>query len=293
MSLEVKQLVLFLLDKVEQLSAAYAALQQENAELKSRLNQNSSNSSRSPSSDGYRKVVKITKSESSKHQGGQPGHKGDTLRQVDNPDEIVKCYPIKCNCGHEFSAHDMMSFHSKHQVFDIPPPKINVTEYQVFGCQCPKCGSMNKGTTPEYVNSLVQYGNMAKSLVVLLNNEFKLPVEKIRQLFKTLYGCNINGSTIMGCLESCYDKLFKTEEITKEKIKQEKVGHVDETGIRIEKKLNWLHVFSTRLYTYLFVHSKRGKQAIESEQSIIPDFKNWLMHDCWGSYFPFTQLIPK
>ena len=303
-STEIKQLFLFLVEKISlqekqyaELSQKYeileqenAELKQENAELKARLNQNSSNSSRSPSSDGYRKVVKINKTERVKHQGGQTGHKGATLRQVDNPDEIVKCCPTKCSCGHEFSDREAMFFQFKRQVFDIPPPKINVTEYQIFGCQCPKCGSMNKGTTPEDVNSLVQYGNMAKSLVVLLNNEFKIPIEKTKQLFKILYGCGINESTITTILESCYNKLSKTEAIIKEKIKQEAVGHVDETGIRIEKKLNWLHVFSTRLYTHLFVHSKRGKQAIESEQSIIPNFKNWLMHDCWSSYFSFTEV---
>jgi transposase len=183
-----------------------------------------------------------------------------------------------------------MFLQTRRQVFEVPSPKIDVIEYQVFGCSCPRCGTVNRGITPEDVNSPVQYGKMAKSLAVLFNNEFNIPVSKIRQLFNTLYGCNMNESTVISILESCYNRLSQTEEIIKNKIKQEAVGHVDETGIRIEKKLNWLHVFSTQLYTYLFAHSKRGQNALESQQSIIPDFKNRLIHDCWSSYFTFTQV---
>ena len=293
---QLKQLVLFLLDKVEQLSNENAALKIANEELKianeelqARLNQNSQNSSRPPSSDGYRKVAKLNKKETIKPQGGQAGHKGDTLCQVDNPDEIVSCRPSRCTCGHEFIAQEEMVLQTKRQVFEIPQPKLLVTEYQIFGCKCPACGKRNQGEAPNHVNSFVQYGNMVKSFVVLMNNEYKMPMQKIRQLFKMMYGCDLNESTVVTMLGSCYDKLSQTEEIIKKKIKDSEIGHVDETGIRIEKKLNWLHVFSTELWTYLFAHPKRGKEAIESSQSILPDFKNWLMHDCWATYFNFAQ----
>jgi transposase len=277
-----KEIVFFLLEKVEQLSV-------ENAELQRRLNQNSQNSSRPPSSDGYRKVAKITKTESIKVQGGQIGHKGNTRHQVDIPDAIVSCCPNKCSCGHEFTTHSEMVLQSKRQVFDIPQPQLFVTEYQILGSQCPKCGKISQGEAPIHVNSAVQYGNMVKAFVVLLNNEYKMPIHKIGELFKILYGYNINESTIVSILRNCYDKLSDTENIIKKKIKSSKIGHVDETGIRIEKKLNWLHVFSTQYFTHLFVHPKRGKEAIESEQSIIPNFRNWLMHDCWATYFNFTN----
>lgn len=284
-----KKLVLFLLEKVEQLSVENAELKRENAELKARLNQNSQNSSRPPSSDGYRKAAKITKSESQKPQGGQTGHKGKTQRQVDNPDQIVSCCPSQCTCGHAFMGEEDMFLQSKRQVFEIPQPQLIVTEYQLFGCKCPDCGKINQGTAPAHVNSLVQYGNMVKSLVVLMNNEYKMPIKKISQFFKILYGYAINESTIITMLGACYDKLSATESLIKERIICSQVGHVDETGIRIDKKLNWLHVFSTGLYTYLFAHSKRGKEAAESAQSIIPNFKNWLIHDCWSTYFNFKQ----
>jgi len=284
-----RQLVLLLIEKVEQLSVENAELKVENAELKARLNQNSHNSSRPPSSDGYRKVAKINKTETVKPQGGQTGHQGNTQRQVDNPDCIVSCCPNQCTCGHEFVEQDEMVLQSKRQVFEIPQPKLIVTEYQIFGCKCPDCGKISQGVAPNDVNSAVQYGNRAKAFVVLMNNEYKMPIKKTSQLFNILYGNKINGSTIVTMLGSCYDKLSQTEGIIKEKIQTSEIGHVDETGIRIEKKLHWLHVFSTPCHTYLFAHSKRGKDAIESEQSIVPNFKNWLIHDCWASYFNYSQ----
>jgi transposase len=198
-----------------------------------------------------------------------------------------------------------MFFQSKRQVFELPRPEMTVTEYQIFGCKCHECGQISQDATPAGVHSAVQYNNMAKSLAVLLNNEFKLPFKKIRNLFQVLYGCPMKESTMVGercrtivsAQNDCYDKLSETESRIKKHLQSSHVGHVDETGVRIHKKLmlrqgsttNWLHVFSSLRVTCLFVHPKRGKAAIDSVQSIVPAFKNWLVHDCWNSYFHFRD----
>jgi len=102
---EIKQLVLFLLDKIEQLTIMHEQaqqrileLEQENAKLRSQLNQNSKNSSRPPSSDGYKKksspnLSKLIKEGEKKNHGGQIGHKGDTLLQVAEPDKVLTHRP--------------------------------------------------------------------------------------------------------------------------------------------------------------------------------------------------------
>ena len=59
--------------------------------------------------------------------------------------------------------------------------------------------------------------------------------------------------------------------------------------MRVEKKIQWFHTASTARFTYLFVHHKRGKEALESEESRFQDFENWAVHDCWASYFDFEQ----
>lgn len=260
----------------------------ENKELKARLNSNSKNSSKPPSSDGYKKKPAFPQKKNGK-QGGQKGHKGRTLHQVDNPNEVVDCNPDKCNCGYEFTQ-DQFILSETRQVFDLPKPELKVTEYQINKARCPVCGKLNKGIIPEGVNAPVQYGNGVKAYAVLLNVHFKLPFKKIQLLFGDLFGYSINESTVYSASQQCYKKLEKTEEIIKSKIAESDVAHADETGLRVKGKLHWLHTASSLLYTYLFVHEKRGGKALTSEKSILDKIRGWLVHDCWSSYFSFEKL---
>ena len=96
--------------------AAIAALQAENAllrsenaalmgrlaELERRLGLNSSNSGKPPSSDGLNKPPRVSslREASGKKSGGQKGHRGETLRQVETPDVTIDHYPDACTaCG--------------------------------------------------------------------------------------------------------------------------------------------------------------------------------------------------
>ena len=188
-------------------------LEVENTELKARLNSNSSNSSKPPSSDGYRKQPAFPKKKKG-NQGGQPGHKGRTLNQVKNPDKTVACKPDSCDCGHAFTEEEM-KLAEKRQVFDFPQPKLEVTEYQIHKAVCPLCGLLHKGVAPKGVNAPVQYGNGVKSYAVLLNVHFKLPFKKIHLLFGDLFGYRINESTVYSATNQCYENLESTEEIIK------------------------------------------------------------------------------
>lgn len=113
-------------------------LEQENSDLKSRLNTNSKNSSKPPSSDGYQKKPAFAKPTKGK-QGGQNGHQGRTLHQSEHPDRIVNCAPDICSCGHEFTR-DQIKLGEKRQVFDLPEPRLEVIEYQIHKATCPVCG---------------------------------------------------------------------------------------------------------------------------------------------------------
>jgi transposase len=280
---ELKQLIYRLLEEIETLKQENALLKQENSELKARLNQNSSNSSKPPSTDFFNRKPAFTKPLKGK-KGGQFGHKGDTLNQISDPDKIIKCLPNSCGCGHNFSAQDFY-FSEKRQVFDLPVPKLDITEYQLFSVKCSSCGKVNKGSSPENVNSQVQYGNGVRAYITLLNTVYKLPYKKVQGLFQDLFGYPINESTIFTTNARCYDNLKHSQEIICNKLQKEKVVQADETGIKIEKENYWLHILSSNNYTYQFVHKKRGKEALTSKSSIIGKLQNWLVHDCWSSYF--------
>jgi transposase len=260
---------------IESLKAIIFELLVENAELKARLSIHSGNSSNPPSSDGYRKVSKITPP-SNGIKGGQIGHKGSTLHQSKIPDSIKHCRPIICDCGHHFTESEMC-LSEKRQVFDLPQPKLFVTEHQIFKAQCPVCGQIHAGTSS--LHAPVQYGNGVKTLLSLLNTQYKMPLNKIRQFFSDLFGVSVNESTTQTSNRILYDQLFQTEHTIRERIKSSPVANADETGIRVDKKLHWIHTSSTPLLTYFFAHGKRGREAINSEKGFLSEYSNWLVHD--------------
>lgn len=281
--------------KYVELQSKYSGMQAENAELKTRIaeleariNSNSRNSSKPPSSDGYQKKPAFPRKKKGK-QGGQQGHKGRTLQQVEHPDKIVMHMPETCSCGHVFNDDELHVAETR-QIFDLPQPRLEVTEHQLLMGQCPDCGQWHKGSAPEGVNAPVQYGNGVKALSVLLNVDYRIPFKKIQVLFCDLFGYAINESTVYSASQLCYEKLQETEQVIKSKISEAITAHADETGIRVEEGLCWLHTATTKLYTYLFVHEKRGRLALESEQSILDKLIGWLVHDCWGSYFNFKGM---
>jgi transposase len=99
----------------------------------------------------------------------------------------------------------------KRQVFDLPEPRLDITEYQIFKTCCPHCNEEQKGIVPEGVNAPVQYGNNVKAMAVLLNVHYKLPYKKIQLLFDELFGYPINESTITSAGQICYEKLQESE----------------------------------------------------------------------------------
>ncbi len=278
-----------------ELQLKYAEMELENAELKSkvaeleaRLNSNSRNSSKPPSSDGYQKKPAFPRKKKGK-KGGQQGHQGRTLRQVEHPDKTVKHKPGPCDCGHDFSDEEL-SVAETRQVFDLPQPRLEVTAHELLKGKCPVCGKWHKGIAPEGVNAPVQYGQGVKALTTLLNVDYRIPFKKIQILFSDLFGYAINESTVYSASRQCYKQLKEPMEVIKSKIIEAMTAHADETGIRVEEMLRWLHLATTEMYTYLFVHEKRGRLALQSQQSILDKLTGWLVHDCWGSYFNFNEL---
>lgn len=279
-------------EQLEELRAIVAMLEARQKELEGRLNQNSGNSSNPPSSDRYRKQRKpaIPRKKGLK-KGGQKNHDGKTLEMVAHPDETFNLYPTRCACGHDLDKQGLKNawLKEKRQVFELPSPKLDVYEYRQFGCNCPKCGNPVVGAFPDHVKGRVQYGFGAKALMVILNVGYHMPINKVKSIFYDLFGYPVNESTIISATQTCYTQLESSEEQIKELITEQPVTHLDETGIEIDSKLNWLHVATCQLFTYLFTHTKRGLKALKSGDSIIERLTNFTVHDCWKSYFKFED----
>lgn len=280
--------IIFLEGKVLSLEMENKELRAENKELNRQLRLDSKNSHKPPSLEGYSKKPAIAKS-SGKRRGGQAGHKGKTLEMVSEPDEVLSYYASTCSCcGRSLDKTNTIGVHERRQVFDIPAPKLWVVEHQVYVSYC-CCGQRQLGVFPKEAAATVQYGNRILALSSMLNTDYRMPFGKISQLFSDLYGYAMNGGTIISANARLYADLSPMEEDIKKDILKSEVAHFDETGMRVEGKLHWFHTACTTLFTYLFVHSKRGKEALQDKVSLLKDFKNWAIHDCWSSYFDFTN----
>ena len=277
--------------EVARLQAENGRLQAENVELRRRLEQNSRNSHKPPSSDGYRKkrVQPALPRGEKRAVGGQVGHQGKTLHQKEKPDKAEAHLPEYCAvCGRVISATERHEVVSRRQVFDLPEPKLEVTEHQLGQVEC--CGQSQRGEYPAYVSASVQYGPGVRAWVTKLSVDHKMPLEQICQLFTDLYGYALNSETVEGALEQGYELAAPLEATALEQLKGAKVVHFDETGLRIGGKLQWLHTASNAGYTHLFVHEKRGEAALRSEASVLKDFSGRAIHDCLAAYFKFTQV---
>lgn len=254
--------------------------------LESQLNQNSRNSSRPPSSDGLKRQPGLPKE--AKGQGGQLKHEGKTLRKIDNPDHIVRLTTDKCSCGQILDPHGGKIVRTC-QEFDLPQPKLEVTEFQVIEQVC-TCGRIHQGQLPVSIHSNVQYGAGVRALTVLLNNSCQMSYQKVSTLFEDLFGYDLNEATAVSNNELIYEGLQAVETQIKTALLESEVIHNDETGIQVGGgKPKWLHTACNSLFTYLFVSEKRGSKAHTPALSILARFTGWAIHDCYGFYFGYKN----
>lgn len=268
-----------LLRRIESLEARVLSLEQ-------RLAKNSNNSSKPPSSDGYQKPApKSLRTSSGKKSGGQPGHPGKTLAKVADPDRIVVHPATRCSCGADLSKTPAQDYESR-QVFDLPAPKLEVIEHRSEIKDCPDCGEKVRAPFPEGVEAPVQYGISFQSLLVYLRDGQLLPLDRISQLCADLYGYDVSAATIETARKECHADLEPFEEKLKEVLIDSALLHGDESGLRVEGKLHWLHSLSTALLTFYGVHEKRGRKAMDAF-GILPLFAGVLMHDFWKPYLTY------
>lgn len=135
---------------VLKLSEQVTTLTAKVAELEGRLAKNSRNSSKPPSSDGLNKPKpKSLRRAGQKPTGGQPGHTGHTLKQVEHPEHIWPHFPPSHCTACSLPLSDAVVVEIR-QVFDIPPLRHEVTEHQVLEARC-ACGRVHRGEFPKDV----------------------------------------------------------------------------------------------------------------------------------------------
>jgi transposase len=290
---DVQKLIEQLLTESAAQKERFAALELENAALKARvaelerrLGLNSSNSGKPPSSDGLKKPPRTQslREPSGKKSGGQKGHRGETLRQVENPDVIINHYPEGCaNCALKMTPEMGTIGYQSRQVFDVPEPKVVVTEHRAHSCVCPNCQTVTSAPFPEGVTAPAQYGARICAFVVYLLNYHFLPEDRLAELLSDLFGLKMVPATIARMSAACAQRFRGFADTVCEHVAAARVKHLDETGFRIGGRTQWLHIFSTALLTFYRISSKRG--------SLLSGVTGIVVHDHWKPYYTMTGVL--
>jgi len=248
--------------------------------LLERLNLNSNNSSKPPSSDKTR--ARGTKNQKGlKKKGGQLGHQGARLNKFDSPDKVELINIDKRTLPKGQYTH--VGYESR-QVVDIKTSRY-VIEYRAQILE-DASGNRYVAEFPEDVTNDIQYGPKIKAHSVYMSQYQLLPYGRIEDYFKEQFQIPISKGSIFNFNKDAYNRLEKFEEIAKEKLVNSELIHADETGISVEKKTIWLHSASNELWTHFYPHERRGSEAMDVI-GILPMFSGIMCHDHWKSYFKY------
>jgi transposase len=271
--------------KLEEQAVTIKRLQTRIAELEKRTKKNSSNSSKPPSSDGLSKPPRTSslRERGKNKSGGQLGHKGETLKQALHPDIITRHIVTSCpDCHSELSSEPLTGI-VKRQVFDIPPPKIEVTEHQAEVKYCTCCNRKVMAAFPEEVRAPVQYGAVVRAWAVYYQHQHFIPEDRLQQLFSDLYDIHLATATLTQCSQVAFAALAPFEESVLSMVRLAAVKNLDETGFRVAGKTQWLHVASTQTATYYHVSPRR--------KSLLDGLCGTVVHDHWKAYYNLPGVL--
>lgn len=274
---------------VDRLEKRIDRLEQENATLRSRLDKNSKNSSKPPSSDGFSKPASRNRSlreSSGKPQGKQAGAAGVSLPMTLAPDRILRHEPASCSgCGNSLRLVPG-SIAAKRQVIDLPPIQVETVEHQRIQKRCP-CDTVNTGVFPADVKCAVSYGPRLHAVGAYLLNVHYLPVARTAELFRDVFRVTVSTGWVSSLGQKTSALLGDTVALIKQAVAAGTVAHVDETGLRVAGGLSWVHCAATTTHTVFHVDQKRGLTGTLNG-GVLQLFTGVMVHDGWEAYKTFT-----
>ena len=260
---------------VESLNATIRKRDKKIEELETKLSKyetpdkNSTNSSTPPSKEKMKdEVVRRTKTlrkPTGRKPGGQIGHKGNTLKRVDAPDEIEEVASNYCtNCGAPLDDCERKLDYVT-QVVSIPELKPLVKEVRHYITTCRFCGERIQSHEPRKRGSnAVVYDASVKALVVYLNVVLFLPYCRIERFFKEALGLEISQGSMVNWVNAAKKGAEPAVERIKELIMQSDVAGYDETGMYCNKRLDWTWIAQTVYFTLLFRANGRSAKELDS-----------------------------
>jgi transposase len=271
--------------KIKFLESQLAASNARVAELEAKLaakNKDSNNSSNPPSKDPpgtQRKYPKRNKTD--RKPGAQKGHQGKSKSFEKEPDIVQTHEPTSClECGESLESIEGKVVERRQEI-DIPPIEPIITEHQLIEKICPCCKHRSRGSFPDHIRSLIQFGINTIIAVIYFNIVHHIPFRRTTKIFKDMFHMSISEGTIENILNLAETKAIKYYDQIKELLQQSKWVGSDETSIRINGQTWWRWVWQNDKLTYFVSVSSRAYQVVKDFFG--ESFQGILLHDCYGA----------
>jgi transposase len=222
------------------LGEMYRKLEKRVADLEDRLNANSSNSSKAPSSDPF--VARYPpKKPTGRKPGGQKGHQGHhrTLVPVGQVDEVVEHRPVVCEHCHEPLGSDSEPvLHRRHQVSELPPVAVVVTEHRSYACSCRNCGRRTAASIPPDVTRSC-IGPRLSAAACYLSARVHGSRRAVQDVLTDLLGATISLGKVSKIEREMTAALVAPYEHIQRRVRKAPAKNVDETGWKRAGRWLW------------------------------------------------------
>ncbi|MCK9295219.1 MAG: transposase [Desulfobulbaceae bacterium] len=273
-----RQLILLLLEHTARQEKRIKELEAEVSELKAKLNQNSSNSNRPPSSDPpYKEKGAQPKK---RKPGGRKGHKGHR-QQLMPPTKTKAVHPGPCICGCR-TFRNLRPYYT-HQHIELPQIVMAVMHFILYKGQCTACGKIGKGYVPAEFST--GFGPRFSALVAEIGGIDGNSRETIQSFCSSVLGVPISLGAVQKIIDRASAAIKPHYESIKDKARCAKVNHLDETAWKSSGKLHWLWVMANSVAAFFMIHTNRSQAAFAEligawEGILVSDgyrlYQNWV-----------------
>jgi transposase len=269
--------------------ALIVALQVRVRDLEARLGQTSAHSSRPPSSDPPRTPARPKAPPSGRKRGGQPGHRGTyrALPPVEQVDEVVAVVPECCRHGQQLFPESVGRGRGRiwrHQVVELLPLAVRVTEYQMAVRRCAACGQRTRGALPAGVPRRA-FGPRLTAVVALLSGRYRLSRREVRRLLRDLWEVRLSLGAVVRQEQAESATLAPVAEEAQGAVQQADVVNTDETGWRQEQQRAWPWTAVTAELTVCRID--RSRRGVAVEALLAADCAGVIGSDRWSAYRRF------
>ena len=255
------------------LIASHAAVEKRVEELEKRLNKNSTNSSKPPSSDDPYKEKPKKNKKGRKNKKRRKGYRQKMLE----PTEVENVKPEACICGN--TQYDATSPYYTHQVIELPEIQMEITHFVLHKGECPCCGKVNKAVIPK--EHRTGFGPRLSGMIAQMAGNMGDSRTIIQDFCSSVLGFHISLGAIQKVIDRVSEAIKPHYETIGKEARQAPVNYIDETSHRKNGKLEWLWVMANTTVAFFMIHPKRSRKAFEA---LIEEWMGILVTDGYRVY---------